>query len=245
MEEALIEFKKNYSSLISKIDTEEISDRDYEALVSFCALLRSDDLELYNEYKSKYRNLTDDFLIYFFAKRYNLDPEKQLSDILRNIGDTKKAKSSFISVFETLDIESQISPFEVNNKDKISANNITGKIEFKNVYFSYPTKPDQIVLKNISFIINPGQKVGLVGLSGSGKSSIIQLIERFYDANEGEILIDDINIKEYNLFELRKKIGLVSQEPTIFKRNVYENILYGNLESNFDSSIILLDYLIQ
>ena len=155
-----------------------------------------------------------------------------LSDILRNIGDTKKAKSSFISVFETLDIESKISPFEVNNKDKISANNITGKIEFKNIYFSYPTKPDQIVLKNISFIINPGQKVGLVGLSGSGKSSIIQLIERFYDANEGEILIDDINIKEYNLFELRKKIGLVSQEPTIFKRNVYENILYGNLESN-------------
>ena len=85
MEEALIEFKKNYSSLISKIDTEEISDRDYEALVSFCALLRSDDLELYNEYKSKYRNLTDDFLIYFFAKRYNLDPEKQLADILRKI----------------------------------------------------------------------------------------------------------------------------------------------------------------
>ena len=155
-----------------------------------------------------------------------------LSDILRNIGDTKKAKSSFISVFETLDIESQISPFEVNNKNKISANNIKGKIEFKNIYFSYPTKPDQIVLKNISFIINPGQKIGLVGLSGSGKSSIIQLIERFYDANEGEILIDDINIKEYNLFELRKKIGLVSQEPIIFKRNVYENILYGNLESN-------------
>ena len=155
-----------------------------------------------------------------------------LSDILRNIGDTKKAKSSFISVFETLDIESQISPFEVNNKNKISANNITGKIEFKNIYFSYPTKPDQIVLKNISFIINPGQKIGLVGLSGSGKSSIIQLIERFYDVNSGEILIDDINIKEYNLFELRKKIGLVSQEPIIFKRNVYENILYGNLESN-------------
>ena len=98
-----------------------------------------------------------------------------LSDILRNIGDTKKAKSSFISVFETLDIESQISPFEVNNKTKISANNIKGKIEFKNIYFSYPTKPEQIVLKNISFIINPGQKVGLVGLSGSGKSSIIQL----------------------------------------------------------------------
>ena len=155
-----------------------------------------------------------------------------LSDILRNIGDTKKAKLSFQSVFSTLDTESKISPFESNNLGKISATNLTGKIEFKNIYFSYPTKPDQFVLKNISFTISPGQKIGLVGQSGSGKSSIIQLIERFYDINRGEILIDGINIKDYNLFELRKKIGLVIQEPVIFKRNVYENILYGKLDSS-------------
>lgn len=109
--------------------------------------------------------------------------------------------------------------------------NIKGKIEFKNVYFSYPTKPDQLILKDLSFTINPGQNIGLVGLSGSGKSTIINLIERFYDVNQGEILIDDKNIKEYNLYQLRKKIGLVSQEPAIFKRNVYENILYGKLDS--------------
>ena len=88
------------------------------------------------------------------------------------------------------------------------------------------------MIQNLSFIIYPGQKVGLVGLSGSGKSSIIQLIERFYDVNSGEILIDGINIKEYNLFELRKKIGLVSQEPSIFKRNIFENILYGKLDAS-------------
>ena len=160
-----------------------------------------------------------------------------LSDILRNIGDTKKAKLSFASVFKTLDTESEISPFELNNLGKKSACNLNGKIEFKNVYFSYPTKPDLFVLKDISFNINPGQKIGLVGHSGSGKSSIIQLIERFYDVNKGEILIDGINIKEYNLFELRKKIGLVSQEPAIFKRNVYENILYGNLDANNEEVI--------
>ena len=160
-----------------------------------------------------------------------------LSDILRNIGDTKKAKLSFASVFKTLDTESEISPFELNNLGKKSACNLIGKIEFKNVYFSYPTKPDLFVLKDISFTINPGQKIGLVGHSGSGKSSIIQLIERFYDVNKGEILIDGINIKEYNLFELRKKIGLVSQEPAIFKRNVYENILYGNLDANNEEVI--------
>ena len=160
-----------------------------------------------------------------------------LSDILRNIGDTKKAKLSFASVFNTLDTKSKISPFESENIDKKNIDKLNGKIEFKNVYFSYPTKKDQIVLKNISFTINPGQKVGLVGLSGSGKSSIIQLIERFYDVNSGEILIDGINIKEYNLYELRKKIGLVSQEPSIFKRNIYENILYGKLDANNEEVI--------
>ena len=157
-----------------------------------------------------------------------------LTDILRNMGDTAKAKLSFKSVFDTLDTSTKISSFEMDNKDKISPNEIKGKIEFKNVYFSYPTKSNQLVLKDLSFVINPGEKIGLVGLSGSGKSSIIQLIERFYDVNKGEILIDDVNIKDYNLYELRKKIGLVSQEPVLFKRSVYENILYGKLDANND-----------
>ena len=155
-----------------------------------------------------------------------------LTDILRNLGDTSKARLSFISVFDTLDTKSNISAFDSQNKDKKDKNKLLGKNKKKNVCFSYPTKPEQIVIQNLSFIIYPGQKVGLVGLSGSGKSSIIQLIERFYDVNSGEILIDGINIKEYNLFELRKKIGLVSQEPSIFKRNIYENILYGKLDAS-------------
>ena len=154
-----------------------------------------------------------------------------LSDILRNMGDSKKAKLAFKSVFRTLYTKSLIPPFESDNKNKISAKDIKGKIEFKNVYFAYPTKPDQIVLKNLNFVIEPGQKVGLVGLSGSGKSTILHLIERFYDVYEGEILIDDIDIKKYNLYELRKKISLVGQEPVIFKRSVYENILYGRLDA--------------
>ena len=81
--------------------------------------------------------------------------------------------------------------------------------------------------------ILPNQKVALVGYSGCGKSSVIQLINRFYDVEEGkgEILIDDINIKDYNLYELRKKIGLVSQEPSIFKTTNLENIRYGNLDA--------------
>ena len=161
-----------------------------------------------------------------------------LTDILRNMSDSAKAKLSFKSVFNTLDTETKISAFEIDNREKISPNEIKGKIEFKKVYFAYPTKPNQYVLKNLSFTINPGEKVGLVGLSGSGKSSIIQLLERFYDVNKGEILIDGVNIKNYNLYELRKKIGLVSQEPVLFKRSVYENILYGKLGSSDEEVLI-------
>ena len=154
-----------------------------------------------------------------------------LTAILRNMGDSKKAKLAYKSVFDTLDTEVKISPFYNNNWYKISPENIKGKIEFKNVTFSYPTKPEKLILKDLSFSINAGQNVAVVGLSGSGKSTIIQLIERFYDVNKGEILLDGKNIKEYNLYELRKKIGLVLQEPSIFKRNIYENILYGKLDA--------------
>ena len=150
---------------------------------------------------------------------------------LNGISDYPKAKSAFISVFQTMRTESLIPPFLKDNEGKIVPDNLRGKIEFKNVTFAYPTKPDIDVLKNVSFLINPGQSVGLVGYSGCGKSTIIQLIERFYDIDIGELLIDDINIKDYNLYLLRKKIGLVSQEPVLFKRSVYENILYGRLDA--------------
>ena len=158
-----------------------------------------------------------------------------LTAIMRNMGDSKKAKLAYKSVFDTLDTEVSISPFYNNNWYKISPENIKGKIEFKKVTFSYPTKPDKLILKDLSFTINAGLNVAVVGLSGSGKSTIIQLLERFYDVNKGEILIDGKNIKEYNLYELRRKIGLVLQEPSIFKRNIYENILYGKLDAKKES----------
>ena len=150
---------------------------------------------------------------------------------LHGVTDYGKAKKSFASVFKTIDTTSEINAFEEANKGKISADKLKGKIEFKNVTFAYPTKPDQKILRNISFLIESGQSCGLVGYSGCGKSTIIQLLERYYDATEGEVLLDDINIKDYNLYELRKKIGLVSQEPVLFKRSVYENILYGRLDA--------------
>ena len=181
-----------------------------------------------------------------------------ISNGIRGIFDIKIAKSSFISIFSLLNTKNGINHTPNGNKDKINPDNIQGKIEFKNVYFKYPINLEEnednqnknnknvnnlllekkrYIVKNINFTIQPGQKVALVGFSGSGKSTIIKLLERFYDASKGNILIDGIDIQDYNLYELRKKIGLVSQEPILFKRNIYENIKYGKLDANQNSVI--------
>ena len=153
--------------------------------------------------------------------------------LLRNLGHIKKAILSLKFIYSTLETESLIPPYAKENINKLSPDSIKGKIEFRHVYFAYPSNPEHIILKNINMTIMPGQKIALVGYSGSGKSTIIQLLNRFYDVEEGkgEILIDDINIKEYNLYELRKKIGFVPQEPSIFKTSYIENIRYGNLNA--------------
>ena len=159
-----------------------------------------------------------------------------LTTLMRDIGHIRKAVAAVRSIYSTLETQSLISPFLEDNIHKTPANNITGKIEFKHVYFAYPTYPNNVILKDVSFEILPGQKVALVGYSGCGKSSIIQLLNRFYDVEDGkgEILIDGINIKDYNLYELRKKIGFVSQEPSVFKGPSIENVRYGNLNATDD-----------
>ena len=152
---------------------------------------------------------------------------------MRDVGHVKKAFIALKSIYSTLETESLIPPYKNDNMNKLSANNIKGKIEFRHVYFAYPSNPEHIILKDINMTILPGQKVALVGYSGCGKSSVIQLLNRFYDVEDGkgEILIDDVNIKDYNLYELRKKIGFVSQEPSVFKTSNLENIRYGNLNA--------------
>ena len=114
---------------------------------------------------------------------------------------------AYKSIYSTFDTPSLINPYRRENEGKISAMNIKGKIELRHVYFAYPTRPQNVILKDVSLVINPGEQTAFVGYSGSGKSTIIQLLTRFYDVEEGkgEILIDDVNIKDYNLYELRKK----------------------------------------
>ena len=111
-----------------------------------------------------------------------------------------------------------------------STKKIQGKIEFRNVYFKYPTR-NEWVLKDISFVVNPSESAAIVGTSGSGKSTLILLLERFYEITSGQILIDDIDIKEYNLTHLRKSMSYVSQEPVLFDSTIEDNIKYGKREA--------------
>lgn len=128
-------------------------------------------------------------------------------------------------VEEVLNQEITIS--DNNNPVNIDTKNIKGKLEFKNVNF-YFKDAQELVLKNISFTVNPGETVAIIGSTGSGKSTIINLIERFFDTKEGEILIDDINIKDMKLEDLRNILGYIPQKGSLFKGNISSNIKYDN-----------------
>jgi len=105
---------------------------------------------------------------------------------------------------------------------------IKGEIEFKNVYFSFDGIEDRHVLKNINLKVNPGENIAILGATGSGKSALVQLIPRFYDVTDGEVLIDGINVKDVTFKSLRKQIGFVSQERLLFSRSLRDNIAFGN-----------------
>ena len=116
--------------------------------------------------------------------------------------------------------------FALPNKGTISKSHYEGKIEFRNVHFSYDDK--QEVLKGISFIVNPGETVAIVGATGAGKSTIISLITRLYDINSGKILLDDVDLKEYELYNLRSHIGVVLQDVFLFHGTIFENLSFGD-----------------
>lgn len=112
------------------------------------------------------------------------------------------------------------------NEGKVMKDEFEGKIEFRDVRFSYDEK--QEVLKGISFKVNPGENVAIVGATGAGKSTIISLITRLYDINSGRILIDDVNLKDYELYNLRSHIGVVLQDVFLFHGSIYENLAFGD-----------------
>ncbi|EAZ81632.1 ABC transporter ATP-binding protein [Algoriphagus machipongonensis] len=146
-------------------------------------------------------------------------------------GQVQKAIGSSERVLEILEEEPEASGGDV-------AMEFQGKIDFKNIKFHYPTRPEVEVLKDLSFHVNPGEKVALAGHSGAGKSTIIQLLLRFYDIQEGSIAVDDKNIQNWDIQALRSRVGMVPQEVLLFGGSIRENIAYAKPDATEEEIIL-------
>lgn len=164
------------------------------------------------------KELFQAFLILLFTAYIIAEAGSMTSDI-------SKGSNAVGSVFAILDRKSEIDPETAWGGDK--RRKIRGRVELKSVFFSYPTRPDQMIFQGLNLKVEAGITVALVGHSGCGKSTIIGLIERFYDPLKGTVCIDEQDVKSYNLRMLRTHIALVSQEPTLFSGTIRENIAYG------------------
>ncbi|KAK9717392.1 hypothetical protein K7432_006257 [Basidiobolus ranarum] len=147
-----------------------------------------------------------------------------LWDVAPNVGVFAGAQGAAYHIFKVIERTPNIDSSS-NEGDKPES--VKGSIVFQNVNFTYPMRTGVPVLKNISLQVKPGQAVALVGHSGSGKSTIVELLQRLYDPTSGSITIDDINLKSYNVSFLRDMIGTVSQEPVLFNATIKENITLG------------------
>ncbi|OPJ81787.1 multidrug resistance protein 1 [Patagioenas fasciata monilis] len=148
-----------------------------------------------------------------------------------NVGQTAPSMEAFANargaayaIFSIIDNEPQI---DSSSDAGYKLKHIKGNLEFRNVYFNYPARPDTKILKGLNLKVSCGQTVALVGGSGCGKSTTVQLIQRFYDPKEGTVTIDGHDIKTLNVRYLREIIGVVNQEPVLFATTIAENIRYG------------------
>jgi len=133
-----------------------------------------------------------------------------------------------------LDILGQDSELDLKPAIDAEKNNLQGDITFESVLFSYPTRKDVTVLKGIDISIKPGEKIALVGQSGSGKSTIVQLLFKFYNPDQGKIVVDGKDIRDYNVSWYRNQLAVVPQEVLLFGGTILENIAYGNPKASFE-----------
>ncbi|KAI9379359.1 hypothetical protein POPTR_017G085000v4 [Populus trichocarpa] len=176
-----------------------------------------------------YKAMFETFLILVSTGRVIADAGSMTMDLA-------KGSDSIRSVFAVLDRCTKIEP---EDPDGYRPEKITGHVELQDVDFAYPARPNVMVFKDFSINIEAGKSTALVGQSGSGKSTIIGLIERYYDPLKGTVRIDGRDIKSYNLRSLRKCIALVSQEPTLFAGTIKENIIYGASSDKINESEII------
>lgn len=145
-------------------------------------------------------------------------PLTEIANIFQQLA---QVSSNLEQVFDTID-----HPVEIGNHDNaLKLNKVKGKVDFNHVYFEY--EKDAPVLKNFDLHVSPGQTIALVGPTGAGKSTVINLLTRFYDVDQGSVTIDDTDVKDVTLESLRREVGVLMQDPFIFKGTILENIRYG------------------
>lgn len=174
-------------------------------------------------------NLTGtEFGSYAVAVAWLIDPIAHLPE---NYNEFKQAEASVDRIFELLNIQPAV--LEQTNAQVLPP--VSGKVEFRDVSFSY--KLDQPVLKNLSLLAFPGEAIALVGASGAGKTTLVNLLPRFYDPQAGQILVDGVDIRQVTLRSLRRQIGIVPQETVLFSGTIAQNIAFGQRHYDIDAVI--------
>ncbi len=196
---------------------------EFVAALAFTSILWYGGYEVYNG-----RMEPAALIAYFTLLLAIAQPLRSISRVSSTI---QQALASAERIFETIDINNHIE--EKDNAKTIEE--LNGGVKFENVYFAY--KEDDVVLKNISLEVNPGEVVALVGPSGAGKTTMVDLIFRFYDPIKGRILLDNKDIRDLKLTSLREHIGIVPQENVLFSGTLSDNIAYGDLKASNDKII--------
>lgn len=163
------------------------------------------------------------FVSYIAGVGLLIDP---IAHITSNYNDFKQGEASVDRIFELMDIQ----PTVVEKSGATALPSVTGKVEYCNVSFAY--NPGEPVLQNLSFLALPGETIALVGPSGAGKTTLVNLLPRFYDPQPGKILIDGVDIQDVTLRSLRRQIGIVPQETILFSGTIAQNIAFG--QKDFD-----------
>ncbi|CCD54212.1 hypothetical protein ACHAO1_005740 [Botrytis cinerea] len=187
-------------------------------------------------------------LAFWMGSRFLVKGEMTLSNILTilmsimigafafgNVAPNAQAFTTAISaaakIFNTID---RVSPLDPTSTEGIKLDHVEGTVELKNIKHIYPSRPEVTIMNDVSLVIPAGKMTALVGASGSGKSTIVGLVERFYDPVGGQVLIDGHDVSTLNLRWLRQQISLVSQEPTLFGTSIFENIRHGLIGTKFE-----------
>lgn len=167
----------------------------------------------------------EDILIVFNVIIFGAQQIGQVSAFMPDYG---KAKASINSMFDLFERVPKINNWDDGKGHKMTDNDYDGTIALEDIDFTYPSRPEAKILNKFNVTINKGQRIALVGSSGCGKSTITQLLERFYDPDAGRITMCDRKLSEFDLYWLRSQIGIVSQEPILFDMTIKENIAYGD-----------------